>query len=210
MSNARRTIPLIAATSAFWVLLFITYLIFGQRRPAPQAIEIIPVPTLSVVTPTAAHTPTPSPLRVYVSGAVNKPGVYRLPPDSLAEDAIAEAGGESIDADLVAINLAHPLADGEQIYVPTLGEAPPPPVISAEPSRSEAIVDKAGQTVESGEPIDLNKATLDQLVTLSGIGPKTAESIIAGRPYGTVDDLLRIKGIGEKTLEKLRPYIAVE
>ncbi len=208
MSSARRTIPLIAATSAFWVFLFIAYLLFAQRRPAPQAIEIISAPTLSAVTPTAAHTPTPSPLRVYVSGAVNKPGVYRLPPDSLVEDAITEAGGESIDADLVAINLAHPLADGEQIYVPALGEAPPPPVISAEPSRSESVLD--AQTIESGEPIDLNNATLDQLVTLSGIGPKTAESIIAGRPYGTVDDLLRIKGIGEKTLEKLRPYIIVE
>ena len=62
----------------------------------------------------------------------------------------------------------------------------------------------------AGELVDLNTATTAELETLPGVGPKTAEAIIAGRPYGAIDDLIRVKGIGEKSLEKLRPYITVE
>ncbi|RME82040.1 MAG: ComEA family DNA-binding protein, partial [Caldilineae bacterium] len=174
------------------------------RRPPAQAIEILPPPTPDAG-PVA--TPTPSPLRVYVSGAVRTPGVYRLSPDSLVEDAIAKAGGPTDEADLVAINLAHPLSDGEQIYVPSRADnVSPPPVFS---SRASGSTTATQDDAAVPGPVDLNTATAEELEALPGIGPKTAEAIIEGRPYSAVDDLLRVKGIGEKTLEKLRPYVTV-
>ncbi len=204
MAALRRQLPTILGVSAFWVLIFGAYLLFGQRRPAPQPIQI----QAPLVTPASLETPTPAPVRVYVSGAVHKPGVYRLPPDSLVQDAVAAAGGETTDADLVAINLAHPLLDGEQIYVPQTGEAPPP--LASQPSRQGSGADVSATPAQPGSPIDLNTATAAELEALPGIGPKTAAAIIAGRPYSVIEDLLRVKGIGDATLEKLRPYVTVK
>lgn len=204
MAGLRRHLPGILGASAFWVLLFGAYLLFGQRRPAAQPIQI-QAPTSSTLAPLALETPTPSPLRVYVSGQVLNPGVYRLPPDSLVQDAILAAGGETAAADLVAVNLAHLLSDGEQIYVPKTGEAAPPLLSSSPPGQD------AGFSASDlpAQPIDLNTATLAELEALPGVGPKTAQTIIEGRPYGAIEDLLRVKGIGEATLEKLRPYVTV-
>ncbi len=205
MAALRRHLPGILAASAFWVLIFGAYLLFGQRRPAAQPI-VIQSPPASMATPAALETAAPSPLRVYVSGEVKQPGVYRLPPDSLVQDAIAAAGGETAGADLVAINLAHALADGEQIYVPKTGEAALPPPLSSPPSAAD------GDFTVSDLPaqlIDLNTATQIELESLPGVGPVTAQAIIADRPYSSVDDLLRVDGIGETTLEEMRPYVTV-
>ncbi len=192
-------VPAILGTSAFWVMVFGAYLLLAQRRPPPQPIRIeVPSATLA-----PAATPTPAPLRVYVSGAVHSPGVYRLPPDSLVQDAILAAGGETDTADLVAINLAHPLADGEHVHVPSRGETPPAPSGAVSGGRSST------PAAPLTAPLDLNTATAAELEALPGIGPKTAAAIIAGRPYSTVEDLLRVKGIGPATLEKLRPYVTV-
>lgn len=204
MSTLRRQLPTILGVSAFWVLIFGAYLLFGQRRPAPQPIQI----QAPLITPASLETPTPAPVRVYVSGAVHNPGVYRLPPDSLVQDALVAAGGETTDADLVAINLAHPLADGEQIYIPQAGEAPPP--LASQPSRQGSNPALSATPAQPGAPIDLNTATAAELETLPSVGPKTAAAIIEGRPYSVVEDLLRVKGIGEATLEKLRPYVMVK
>lgn len=205
MAALRRHLPGILGASAFWALLFGAYLLFGQRRPAAQPIQI-QAPISSPVVPAALETPTPSPLRIYVSGEVLKPGVYRLPPDSLVQDAILAAGGGTAAADLVAVNLAHPLADGEQIYVPKTGEAALPPVLSSQPAGQDSGFSASDLPAQA---IDLNTATLAELETLPGVGPKTAQTIVEGRPYGAVEDLLRVKGIGEATLEKLRPYVTV-
>ncbi|MCO6449299.1 MAG: ComEA family DNA-binding protein [Caldilineales bacterium] len=199
--GGRNTLLTIVVTSGFWLALIAAYLLFAQRRPAAQPIEILPPPTVTPA-PIALETPTPAPLRVYVSGAVLSPGVYRLPPESLVADAIEIAGGGTDGADLVAINLAHPLADGEQIHVPLVGETPPTPLPSRSSGTELSVVNTA--------PIDLNNATPEELDTLPGVGPKTAEAIIQGRPYSSVEDLLRVKGIGEATLEKLRGLVTVE
>jgi competence protein ComEA len=205
MAALRRHLPGILGASAFWALLFGAYLLFGQRRPQAQPIQI-QAPAPSAMTPAPLETPTPSPLRVYVSGEVLTPGVYRLPPDSLVQDAVLAAGGGTAAADLVAVNLAHPLVDGEQIYVPKTGEAAPPPVLSSQPTAEDAGFSASDLPAQ---PLDLNTATLAELETLPGVGPKTAQAIIEGRPYGAVEDLLRVKGIGEATLEKLRPFVTV-
>ncbi len=212
MSNIREQTPAVIATSLFWIILFVAYALFGQRHPQAQPIEIAPpaTPAAELVCPetVSVETPTPAPLRVYVSGAVKSTGVYRLPPESLVVDAIEQAGGAADDADLVAINLAHPLSDGEQIYVPTLEEASSPP---APISRGGAtIVDSPAADNAPGGPVDLNEATQKELESLPGIGPAMAQRIIEGRPYSTVDDLLNVKGIGDAKLEKIRPYVIVK
>ncbi len=211
LSNLRRSLPAIAGTSAFWIAVLGAVLLYGLRRPPPQPIQIVPPAEVTAPAPAAATSasPTPGQVRVYVSGAVAQPGVYRLAPDSLVQDAVNAAGGAAAEADLVAINLAHPLADGEQIYVPQTGEVSPP-VTGA--NRSSSLASDAGASAgaSAGAPIDLNLATEAQLEALPEIGPKTAAAIIQGRPYGSVDDLLRVKGIGEATLAKLRPFVKVE
>ncbi len=213
MLDLRKNLPAIGLTSLFWLALFVAYALFGQRHPQAQPIEIIPpeTPVAEIAcsqdaTPTV--TPTPAPLRVYVSGAVQSPGVYRLPPDSLVVDAIEKAGGESDEADLVAINLAHPLADGEQIYVPTREETTtsPAPIVPA----VKTIAGGASPNDAHSSPIDINTATEEELESLPGIGPAMAQRIIEGRPYGAVEDLLNVKGIGEAKLDKMRPYVTVQ
>lgn len=213
MSTLRQQTPAIIATSLFWIVLFVAYALFGQRHPQAQPIEIIPPTTPAVendcTEAVIVDTPTPAPLRVYVSGAVKSAGVYRLPPDSLVVDAIEQAGGGADNANLVAINLAHPLTDGEQIYVPTLDETSAPPA----PITRGGVIAGGSQTSDATAPVgpvDLNTATQEELESLPGIGPAMAQRIIEGRPYQTIDDLLQVKGIGEAKLEKLRPYATVK
>ncbi len=136
--------------------------------------------------------PTTGDLVVHVAGAVEKPGVYRLPPGSRVTDAINRAGGPAGEAAPDAINLAAPLADGQQVQVP---------------SRSPTGTGVASAGGEDG-PISLGAATVEDLDTIEGIGPVTAEQIIAFRDesggISSVDDLDEISGIGPATMEALR------
>jgi competence protein ComEA len=148
------------------------------------------------------------PLMVDVTGAVEAPGLYRLPADSRVGDAIAAAGGYSLSVDIEAsaaqLNLARPLADGDKVHVPRRGEAPPPP-LSHDPVSAPTGATGAGL-------IDVNSADQRLLETLPGIGPVTAGKIIAARseaPFATVDDLLGRKVVGPATFEKIRPLISV-
>ena len=172
----------------------------------PQAVPIIistPVPTS---TPTPAITPSPAPLRVYVTGAVLKPDVYTLPPNSIVKDAIAAAGGATSDADLDRINLAMQLADQAHIYVPCKGEVNPPitpPVARPSPGSSGG-----------GGLVNINAATVEELDTLPGIGPAIAQRIVDYRndngPFATIEDLMNVRGIGETTFADLKNRITVE
>ena len=211
MFDLRQHTSAIALTSVFWVALFVAYALFVQRQPQPEPIEIIPPPTRIcpevALAPTPGPTATPEPLRIYVSGAVQNPGVYRLAPGSLVADAIDAAGGEDAEADLVAINLAHALADGEQIYVPKQVETTPPAPITR--SGAEIITDAPGSG-SADALIDLNLASAEELEEIPGVGPATAKRIIEARPFGSIDDLLRVKGIGEAKLAKMRPFVMVK
>jgi competence protein ComEA len=180
--------------------------LFIVRRPAAEPIEILPPPTAR---PTTAPTPTatPGPLRVDVAGAVVSPGVYMLPRGSLVNDAIAAAGGSASGADLDRLNKALPLHDGAQVFVPRVGQSIPTvvnPPATPTPPRSRLTPNPGLQGA-----IDLNTATLEQLDTLPGIGPATAQRIIEGRPYASIEDLLRVRGIGQATFEKLRDLVVI-
>jgi competence protein ComEA len=140
---------------------------------------------------------------VDVTGAVRRPGVYRLPAGSRVDDAVKRAGGETGKAELDSINLAARLADGQQVVVPE--RAPAARGAGLLPGASVGGAATAG--AEDG-PISLSTATAAELDTIDGIGPVTAEDIIGFREerggLSSVDQLDQISGIGPATMEALR------
>ena len=134
---------------------------------------------------------------VDVTGAVAKPGVYRLPEGSRVDDAVQRAGGATGKAELESLSLAARLADGQQVVVPERVPGAPPGAAATAP----------GAGAEEG-PISLSTATAAELDTIDGIGPVTAEDIISFREehggLSSVDQLDQISGIGPTTMEALR------
>jgi len=184
-----------------------------RRETLPAPIEIIPpLPTTAPSVTEQSIVPTLPPLRVYVSGAVVHPAVYTLPPGSIIDDAVRAAGGFTQEADPVAVNLAQGLADGMQIYVPTLDEDTPPPVISATAPVTVPGSSRMGGITTQGL-IDINTATERDLELLPSIGPSTAEKIIAYReangPFVTIEAIMDVPGIGEAKFEAIRDLIMV-
>jgi competence protein ComEA len=134
---------------------------------------------------------------VDVAGAVSKPGVYRLPAGSRVNDAVKRAGGATGRASVESINLAARLTDGQQVVVPE------------KVSGSGATASTSGATPgEQTGPISLGSASVDDLDTIEGIGPVTAQKIIEFRDQhggvSSIDQLDQIDGIGPATLETLR------
>lgn len=143
---------------------------------------------------------------VDVKGAVNHPGVYSLPSQSRVTDAIKRAGGLSNLADSKSVNLAQKLQDETVIYVAQKGEK----ITVVEEEKANNI---ATQGNSKGK-INLNKADLSSLQTISGVGAKRAQDILDYRDsqggFKTIDDLKNVSGIGEKTLEKLRQDVTLD
>lgn len=146
--------------------------------------------------------PEPSSLVVDVQGGVAEPGVRELPSGSRVADAIAAAGGYGTDADLAAaavtINLAQVLADGEQIRVPRVGDAP-----AGNPATSSAPSTGGGD----GGLVNLNTATPEELEALPGIGPVTVQKIVAARqeqPFASLDDAVQRGVINRGQLEDIQ------
>jgi competence protein ComEA len=131
---------------------------------------------------------------VHVLGAVAEPGLYQLIDGDRIVDAVAAAGGFTEDADQAALNLARAVGDGEQVYVPVVGEDPP--VASAD---------------EPSGLVDLNAADAAELETLPGLGPELAGRIVEWREqngrFSSVDDLLNVTGIGAKTVSGLADLV---
>ena len=140
--------------------------------------------------------PMQSQLYVHVVGGVRHPGLYRLPQGSRVADALARAGGATPKAQVELVNLAAPLADGQQVVVPR---------------RGSLAVAAAGAGGAAG-PVHLNTATLEQLDALPGVGPVTAQKILAYRQehgaFGSVDELDAVSGIGPARLDELRKVVA--
>jgi competence protein ComEA len=135
---------------------------------------------------------------VDVTGAVGRPGVYRLPAGSRVDDAVQRAGGATGKAELDSVNLAARLADGQQVVVP-----------ERVPSGAAGAAGAAPPAAGAEEaPISLGTATVEQLDTIDGIGPVTAEDIVKFREehggLSSVDQLDQISGIGPATMEALR------
>lgn len=149
--------------------------------------------------PVAAEVVTPL-MQVQVSGQVQRPGLVQIPKGSRVIEAILKAGGVTKAADTAGLNLSRVLEDGEKVHVPRQGETQPqsvrPQVTRDQPDRPSS-------------PVSLNRATLDELMSLPGIGEKKAKWIMQGRPYRSLDDLGKVKGFGPKTLERLKPLLTL-
>ena len=197
------------STLVLWGLVGIVVLVLGgrallqDRGSSTAQTSASAAPPVSGADPIAAA-PPPGRLVVDVTGAVRRPGVYRLPAGARVQEAVRRAGGATRRADSAAVNLAAKVVDGQQILVPeraTVPGAAPAPGTSVAPSAAAP----AG-------PVSLNSATAEQLDQLDGVGPSTAAKIIAWRTanggFSSVDDLAQVSGIGPKKLEALRPQVA--
>jgi competence protein ComEA len=138
-------------------------------------------------------------LYVHVAGAVRRPGLYRVPPDSRVAAAIDRAGGAARKADLTAVNLAQRLEDGQQVIVPKAGAAT---AVGTAPASGQAGA--AG----AGGKLSLGTASAEQLDSLDGIGPTLAKRIVEYRQahggFRSLDQLRQVGGIGEKRFDTLR------
>jgi competence protein ComEA len=210
----------LAAVGVIAVLVTVFTLVRDKPPPVVSA-KLPPVQMVSSANPTPSPaTPNPDqPVVVSVVGLVHKPGLVTLNPGARIADAVTAAGGALDGADLIGLNMARRVADGEQIIV---GIAAPPgqptamgSSISSEPGAA-APTDTPPTTGSAPAPgglVDLNTATPEQLDTLPGIGPVTAAAIIAWRDangrFTSVDQLGDVDGIGPARLEKLRDLVHV-
>jgi competence protein ComEA len=145
--------------------------------------------------------PEPTLLVVHVAGAVRQPGLYEVPEGSRVDDVIRAAGGPRRTAVLDLLNLAAPVVDGQQVLVPARG--------------SPGNADASAATGPTGPPaqVSLNTASVEQLDTLPGVGPVTAQKIVAYRtehgPFASIEELDAIPGIGPARLEQLRGLVTL-
>lgn len=141
---------------------------------------------------------------VDVAGSVTKPGVYRLKAGSRVQDALLAAGGFTDDADKQqlqhSLNLAAKLTDGMKLYIPKIGE---------EISANSSAVSTAVAGVSSIGLISINSGSLSELDTLPGVGPVTAEKIIARRPYSSLEELVGKKAVNKGVFEKIKDKISL-
>jgi competence protein ComEA len=175
-------------------------LFVGSRfiRPTPDPLpQIIDDPSSTEITPTI-----PVSIKVYVTGAVLHPDVYTLPEGSILRDALYAAGGAATNADLIAVNLAARLQDGEQVTVPVKSL-----------DGSITIVTPTSPASSVPARVSINRGTLADLDTLPGIGPAKAQAILDYRAqhglFKRLEDLQNVTGIGTKTYEDLKSLITL-
>jgi competence protein ComEA len=171
----------------------------GGAAPASSGAQVARAPASVKI-----ERPASTGALVHVAGAVRRPGVYRLRDGQRVEDAVERAGGARASADVNAINLAAKVADGQQVVVPRRGVAG-----AGGASAASAASDATGGAAPA--PVSLNSATAEQLDTLDGVGPATAQKILDWRrehgSFRSIDDLGEVPGIGPKRLAALRDKV---
>ena len=185
----------------------------GAPGGAPEAAS----PAAAAGADDAASTTVPegAELVVHVAGAVARSGVQRLPAGSRVVDAVEAAGGAAADADPSRINLAALLEDGQQVYVPRLGEVGGGASAGVGPGAAGGGAGGAGTGAGAGDEsvVNLNTADVGQLDALPGVGPAIAQAIVDYRdqngPFATVDQLVEVRGIGDSKLADLRDRVTV-
>lgn len=205
---------LIASAVAVVIVCGGAYWLVSTPPPPSEAalprVEVTGLPVSTLPVPIAVGpdaTSSASDVIVHVAGSVLSPGVYELESGARVHEALDRAGGTTGDADLDALNLAAPLADGSRIYVPAVGEDVSAAALIEVPLRTGA-----GDVGPVG-PIDVNQATAAALDGLPGVGPATSTAIVTERqrngPFLSVDDLERVPGIGPAKLASIRDLVTV-
>jgi competence protein ComEA len=207
MSLSRRQIIAYVVLAVAVIAIGARYVIGARDSGAASAGTLI----LSSASPSpasAAPAPSPSPpdVVVYVCGEVRAPGVVRLPSTARVADALKQAGGATSAAEMSAVNLAARLADGQQIIVPRRGEP------AAAAAVASAASSGAGATVPAA-PVNINTASLEELDTLDGVGPSTAQKIIdyrtANGGFKSIDEIKEVSGIGDARFAAMKDSITV-
>lgn len=157
-------------------------------------------------------------LVVDVGGAVTEPKVVRLEEGARVDDAIQAAGGLAEDADTSSINRAMKVEDGSKVYVPKVGES----VAADDSSTTSGAAESSGaagsgsssdSSAAAGGLVNINTAGVDELDTLPGVGPATAQAIIDDRTqngsFSSIEDLMRVSGIGEKKFANMKDGITI-
>jgi competence protein ComEA len=201
----RPQLAVYAAAAVAVVLLGARYLstpsAAGGRAAAGPSGHTVPAKGASVRVETAGS----GAAVVQVVGAVRRPGVYRLRSGQRVDDAVHTAGGATRRADLAGVNLAAKVSDGQQIIVPAAGAAG---AAAGGPAGADGAAAAA-----PGRPLNLNTATPEQLDQLDGVGPATAQKIVAYRQahggFRSVSELDQVPGIGEKKLAGLKDRVRV-
>jgi competence protein ComEA len=183
---------LVGAAAAVIVALLLLIRHLGGGGSAAPAVT----PLQASARPKAA---APKLLVIDVAGAVRRPGLYRLRSGSRIDDAIASAGGPTAKAQLDTVNLAAPIADGEQVVVPGRGAG------------GAAVVSPSAAGSSPSAPLDLNSASLEQLEALPGIGPVTAQKILDYRQqhgaFHAFEELQGVPGIGPAHMAQLKGLV---
>lgn len=174
-----------------------------RERPVPEPAPALPLVTAAAAGPSATSPSGAAPeVVVSVAGRVARPGLIRLSDGSRVADALAAVGGALPGTDLMGLNIARRLSDGEQLLV---GVAPPP----GQPADGAALGTPAG----TSRKVDLNAATLEQLDVLPGVGPVTAQRILDWRAahgrFTSVNQLREVSGIGQARLARLKDLVRV-
>jgi competence protein ComEA len=187
--------------AAGWLLL--------RARPVAVANpgEVVTMSTPQQISPTASPSTSERPTRlvVHVLGEVRHPGLVRLPENSRVQDAIDAADGLTGRADPAELNLAQPLADGQQLVIGTTSD-PTGEVRDGQES-------SGGGGNSATATLDLNRANQAQLEELPGIGPVTAQAILTWRQqhgrFSRIEELQEVDGIGPKTYAQISPHVRV-
>jgi competence protein ComEA len=197
-------------------VLVTVFTLIGNETPPVSSAKLPPVQPISSTAPPQAD----QPVIVSVVGLVHKPGLVTLGAGARIADALDAAGGPLDGADLLGLNMARKITDGEQIIV-GIAAAPGQPVVMGSAVSASAPSAQAppgppkdpGRPTPTGGSVDLNTASLEDLDALPGVGPVTAAAIVGWRDahgrFDSVDQLGDVDGIGPARLEKLRELVHV-
>lgn len=216
MNRKRKKQITTVAVFLFFLAAGLWYWLQGSKLIGKQKTDTEMTGVLDIIATEVSVTQTPKQevsekkeLVVYVCGAVKSPGIYTLPEGSRLYEAIAMAGGFSKEADSAYHNLARSIEDGERIYILSTSETKE---LTAE--QQVAGEEGSGTAVQANGLINLNTATVEQLMTLPGIGEARAADILAYRAkigqFTDVEELLNVTGIGEARFERIKDKITVK
>lgn len=197
----RRTMQGVIFTAIALTLIILIYIVWNPPTPTPTAsgssitqqnFSSSSTSTNSNTSSSFSNTSDGSDIQVYITGAVKKPGVYTLPTDARVYQLLRAAGGPQADANLVALNLAAKLTDGEEVYVTVVGEAPPT-YMGGVPGPPNGTSNTSGNSTGL---VNINTATVSELEQQLHVSSTTANNIVNYRtqngPYTSIDQLLQV------------------